>query len=178
MASGQRGDFSWSVVASRPSGPSGAGRLGAWRPCLQVVTTLRRSPYSYDRTKYRACTAGTDRLRATEPPLIASSTQVTKSSLAGLSTVGMIFAPGARSVRMTFADGSSTTLALREMTQAEARATGLGRLRYAAFQVRGTWCAERLISLSGSGRALWDSGADEVNCPSNASSELLSQRAR
>ena len=173
MASGQQGDFSWSVVAKRPSGPAVAGRLGAWRPCLQVITTRRYGPYNYDRTKYRACTEATSRLRATEQPLIASAMQLTRSSRAGLTTVGMIFAPRARSVRLTFADGSSRTLTLRELTQAEARATGLRRLRYAAFVVRGTWCAERVISLSGSGKVLWDSGTDEYDCPTNASAELL-----
>jgi hypothetical protein len=174
VAGGQRGDFSWSVEAKRPGGPAGIGKLGAWRPCLQVVTTWWKGPYSYDRTKYRSCTGATGRLSPTEAPLIASGVKPTNPRQAGLSIVGMVFAPRVSSVRVTFAGGSSRTLALRRLTQPQARATGLGRLRYAAFLVRGTWCAERLISLNSSGRALWDSGTNEYDCPTTHPGNLLS----
>jgi hypothetical protein len=81
-----------------------------------------------------------------------------------MSAVGMIFAPAARRVRVTLAGGKTETIPLRDFDPAQGGAAGLGPFRYAAFAIHGTWCAERLVSLSGSGRTLWDSGIDEYVC--------------
>jgi hypothetical protein len=165
VAGGQLKGFSWLVETKRPGGRAGAGAAGAWRPCLRVVTTWRIGAFSYDRTRYRACTGATGRLSPTEPPLVASGIQPTPPNRAEFSSVGMLFAPAVRSVRVTLAGGHSRTIALKRLSRPQARVSGLGRLRYATFIVRGTWCAERLVSLSKAGRVLWDSGTNEHDCP-------------
>jgi len=46
----------------------------------------------------------------------------------------------------------------------QARRLGLGSFRYAAFSIRGVWCAERMVSLGAAGSVLWDSGLDSYPC--------------
>jgi hypothetical protein len=91
--------------------------------------------------------------------------QPTGSRGAKLSSVGMLFAPAVRAVRVTLAGGRSKTIALPSLSPRQARDSGLGRLRYTGFVIHGTWCVERLVSLSAARRALWDSGTDEYDCP-------------
>jgi hypothetical protein len=86
-----------------------------------------------------------------------------------MTAVGMLVAGAVRRVRITFADGTSTTVQAEPLGPALRRSAGLRRLRYAAFSVRGTWCAERVVSLSGRGRVLWDSGTDDLRCSANGS---------
>jgi hypothetical protein len=173
IAGGHAEKVVWSVEARRPGGTAGAGPLGTWRPCLRVVTLWRTGPFSYDRTKYRTCTGATRRLSATEPPLIATGIRPANSTRTQLSSVGMLFAPAVSRLRVTLAGDHSKTFALRSLSSRQARASGLRRLRYAAFIARGTWCADRLVSLSASGRVLWDSGANGYDCPGAAAKPLL-----
>ena len=76
----------------------------------------------------------------------------------------MIFAPEVRRVQITLAGGNRRTIRLDELSPIQARRAGLGRFRYAAFVVHGTWCAEQLVSQNATGKTLWDSGADEYAC--------------
>ena len=141
----------------RRPGPPGAGAPGG-SACL-VGSRWRFGRFSYRRSRYRQCTEPGERLRAGSVPLIANSLQNGGRAGGELSAVGMVFAPAARRVRLTFADGSEATIALRR-----GRVAGLRRFRYAAFLVRGIWCAERVVSEAASGRTLWDSGVDQYRC--------------
>jgi hypothetical protein len=76
----------------------------------------------------------------------------------------MIFAPAARSARITLADGKAELIHLRSFDPAKTPGSGLGHFSYAAFTVPGAWCAERLVSLSAGGKTLWDSGVDDYRC--------------
>ena len=80
------------------------------------------------------------------------------------SVVGMVSAPTVRRVRITFRGGSEQTIRMQPIRSEQARRLGLGRFRYAAFTIRGVWCAERLVSLSAAGSVLWDSGLDSYRC--------------
>ncbi len=74
----------------------------------------------------------------------------------------MIFASGVRGARITVSDGSSTVIRARRLETEEAYRAGLDDYRYAAFSVRGPWCAVRLASQGRTGRTLWSGG---INIP-------------
>ena len=169
LAGGGVGSFHWSVEAKRPDGPAGAGEQGAERPCLLVGTTWRIGPYNYRRSESRQC-AGEEGLVASEAPLVARGVQPTSGRPAKLTAVGMIFAPAARRLRVTLADGSTKTIRLMKLDPARARAAGLAPFRYTAFAAHGEWCAERLVTESAGGRVLWDSGTDAYSCGDDESS--------
>jgi hypothetical protein len=92
-----------------------------------------------------------------------------------MSAVGMIFAPGVRRVRVIFGGGRQETIALSKLDSAEAAASGVAHLRYAAFAIHGTWCAERLVSESASGKTLWDSGTDDYECGSETAPHFVAR---
>jgi hypothetical protein len=164
LDNGRLGEYEWSVKAKHPGGRAGAGPQGAQRPCLLVGTTWQLSPYSLRRSKYRTCADPTGRLAASESPLIATSVQPTSATDAEMTAVGMLFAPAARRVRVTFAGGASETIPLDQITPTQAESAKLGRFHYAAFAVRGMWCPERLATQDAAGRTLWDSGPDPYTC--------------
>jgi hypothetical protein len=164
LDSGRVGDFLWSVKAKRPDGPAGEGPRGAQHPCLMVGTTLELDPLTHLRSKYRMCLGAAERLQGVDPPLIASGVQKVGAGSVRATAVGMIFAPGVRSVHVTYSNGASAKIPLHQLTPDQARDAHLQRFRYTAFAVRGLWCAERLVSLDASGRPLWDSGADDYEC--------------
>ena len=151
LDSGRVGDYQWSVKARQ-------------RPCLLVGTSQQVGPYSYRKSKYRACAGSTTHLATSEPPLIAASMQPTSAATAEITAVGMIVAPTARRVRITLSNGQRATIPLEKPTTAQASASMLGRFRYAAFAVRGSWCPERIVSQDAAGRTLWDSGTDSYRC--------------
>lgn len=161
LASGRAGQYVWSVGVHRPRGAT-AGT--AARPCLSVTALWRLSRFSYRRTRYRDCAQGPGRLTAADGPVIASAGQPSDSALPKITAVGMVFAPAVRRVRITLAGGRQKTIRLQTLSRVQARESGLGRLRYAAIVVRGTWCAERLVGQGASGKALWDSGTDQYAC--------------
>jgi hypothetical protein len=164
LDSGRMGGFQWSVKAKHPGGRAGAGQLGAQRPCLLVGSMWQLGPYNFRRNKYRTCSEPTGRLAASEPPLIATSVQPTSATAGEMTAVGMLFAPAAARVRVTFTGGTSETIPLDQMTPTQAQAARLGRFHYAAFAVRGLWCPERLSTQDASGRTLWDSGPEPYTC--------------
>lgn len=165
LAAGHVGDYKWSVEAKRPNGPAGAGRQEARRPCLLVGTLWQTSPYSFLRSKNRQC-AGASGLSATDPPLVAGGVQPSSGANAKVTVVGMIFPIAARRLRVTLGDGSRRTIHLERLSGGRARGAGLEPFSYAAFAIRGEWCAERLVSENAGGRVLWDSGIDGYTCGS------------
>jgi hypothetical protein len=152
-----RGSYHWSVKARTSAAAKG--------PCLLVAASWRSGPLEYHRSTYREC-APAAALRRSGPPLIASGAQPSTGASVQMTAIGMIFAPAARSARITFAGGRTETIRLLKFDPAQAGTPELGRFRYAAFAVHGTWCAERLVSLGASGGVLWDSGVDDYDCGS------------
>jgi hypothetical protein len=149
---GRLGAYQWSVKAQSST-----------RPCLLVGIKKQLGPYSFHRGRYRRCAEQSGRLAATEPPLI-----VRGAAGAGLqpklTAVGMIFSAAIHRVRITLSDGSRATIPLHTLTSDQARGSRLGQFRYAAFSVRGQWCAERLIGQSATGRTLWEGGPEDDPC--------------
>ncbi len=164
LADGHLGDYTWTVKAKRAGGDAGAGPQGARRPCLSISTTRPVGAYSYSRSRYRSCVDPSAVLSVAEPLVITTGMRPGFGSSAEITAVGMAFAPAARVVRASFADGSRTSIHLDPLTPAQAHAGGLAPLRYAAFAVHGGWCAVRLVSYDAAGGRLWDSGADEAAC--------------
>jgi hypothetical protein len=164
LDSGRVGEYLWSVKA-KPGGEAGTGSRGAApSPCLLVGTTWELGPFNYRRSRYRACAAAEDQLAPTEPPVIATSVQPASGSAIDMTAVGMIFPRAARRVRITLSNGRSATVPLHRLSPAQAQASRLGRFQYAAFAVRGLWCAERIVSEDAAGQPLWDSGTDGYSC--------------
>jgi hypothetical protein len=170
-------NFFWSIKAKLGEGTTGRGSLGAQRPCLLVATTWRTGRLEYQRSKFRQC-ASASPLRRAGPPLIASGMQPSSGAARQFSAVGMIFALAARRVRLTLSGGRTKTIRLRDLDPAQRRAAGLGRLRYAAFAIRGEWCAERLVSLGAGGKILWDSAVDDYACGSEGEPHFAARGAR
>jgi hypothetical protein len=158
IADGRLGDFEWSVKIRRPDGSS-SGALG---PCLLVGAKWQLSSFSFRRSRYRTCTNGDGRLTALDPPLIGSG--VLTGDDKGITAVGIVVPPAVRRLRVTLSDGHTSAIPLQRLTPQQARRARLGRFRYAAFAVRGSWCAERVVTLNARGAPLWDSGTDEYPC--------------
>jgi hypothetical protein len=161
---GRIGDYLWSVKIKRPEGAAGSGNEGALRPCLLVGTKFEIGAFNYRRSRYRACADAANRLSPTGAPLIGTGVQ--EGAAAGLTAVGMVATPAVRRVVLSLAGGRQVVVPLDRLTPAQARSAQLSRLRYAAFAVRGTWCTERIVTLSRTGATLWDSGTDEYTCDS------------
>ena len=166
LESGRVGDYLWEVKAKRKAG---AGTAGAQQPCLLVGTTWELGPFNYRRSKYRACAGEEGHLTAADPPLVATGVQPSSGEAVDMTAVGMIFAPAARRVQITLSDGSQETIRLHRFSQKQAHSARLSRFEYAAFARRGVWCAERMVSLSGTGKVLWDSGTDGFSCGAGGS---------
>jgi hypothetical protein len=158
LGSGRMGDVLWAVRVAPPGGQASARDARPHRPCLQVGTKWELGRYDYRRSRYQRCIADSARLSPKEAPLIVSGAQASGNMHVRLTAVGMVFAPAARRVEVSLDDGSEMTIPLRRLSPSEERQAGVGRFRYAAFAVRGTWSAARIVARSASGRALWDSG--------------------
>ncbi len=171
LAGGTKGAYSWSIGVRAGRGPTGAGLLGARRPCILVRIGWRSGPLEDHRSSYRQCATGAA-LRRSGPPLLASGMQPSTGAPARISVVGMAFAPAARRVRVTLGGGARRTIRLHRLGSVRARSSGLARLRFGAIVVPGAWCAERLVSLNASGRVLWDSGTDAYACGSAGDSHF------
>ncbi len=168
LDSGRVGEYYWEVKAKRQPG-AGSGRVAAHRPCLLVGTTWELGPFNYRRSRFRACAGAKGHLTAADPPLLATGVQPSSGDRVKMTAVGMIFAPAVRRVRVTLADGREQTIHLDRFSAKQARTSRLSRFKYAAFAIRGLWCAERLVSQSAAGKTLWDSGTDELGCSGNGS---------
>ncbi len=166
LEKGRVGDYLWEVKTKRKDG---SGQAGAQQPCLMVGTTWELGPFNYRRSRYRACAGAEGHLTAADPPLIATGMQPSSGESVDMTAVGMIFAPAARQVRITLSDGGQETIQLHRFSHRQARKARLTRFEYAAFATRGVWCAERIVSLSGTGTTLWDSGTDGFPCGAEGS---------
>ena len=165
LDSGRQGDYLWSVKASRSGGPDAAGsQSDAHKPCLLVGTKWLRGRFSYGGSRYQQCADSPGALEATEAPLVASGVVPSSGPQAQLTAVGMIFSSKVRRVQITDSDGTTATITASELSTDQSRGGGLAGLRYAAFSVRGPWCPERLVSLSGSGRTLWEGAPEKRPC--------------
>ena len=150
LAGGRMGDVRWSVkVARQPD--------SARRPCLMVGTKRERGRFDYEGSKYRGCVERTERLAATESPLIVTGAQASAGLKVSLTAVGMVASPAARRIQVTYDDGREATILLREPSPNLEHEARLVHFRYAAFAVPGTWSVERLVTENASGRTLWDS---------------------
>lgn len=159
---GQVGAYSWTVGANRAA--AGASGSRAQPACVRVGAMWRTGPLSYLRQRYRACAPSGARPKATQEPLTASATQPSNGAPVEMSAVGMLVPAGVQRLEVTLADGATRAVPLRVLTPSQARATSIGGYRYAAFVVRGVWCAERIVTEGASGRTLWDSGPREFPC--------------
>jgi hypothetical protein len=166
LKSGRVGDYLWEVKTKRKDG---TGQAGAQQPCLLVGTTWQLGPFNYRRSRYRACAGAEGHLTAADPPLVATGVQPSSGESVDMTAVGMILAPAARMVRITLSDGRQETIHLHRFSASQARSARLGRFEYAAFAIRGVWCAERIVSLSATGKTLWDSGTDGFSCGADGS---------
>jgi hypothetical protein len=166
LKSGRVGDYLWEVKAKRKAG---AGVAGAQQPCLLVGTTWEVTPFDFRRSRYRACAGAEGHLTAADPPLVATGVQPSSGTSVDMTAVGMIFAPAVQTVRVTLSGGREQTVPLRRFSPRQARAARLSRFEYAAFATHGLWCAERLVSFSGTGKVLWDSGTDGFSCGAGSS---------
>ena len=165
LDSGRQGDYLWSVKASRSGGPDAAGsQSDAHKPCLLVGTKWLRGRFSYGGSRYQQCADTPGTIAATEAPLVASGVVPSSGPQAQLTAVGMIFSSKVRRVQITDSDGTTATIVANELSTDQSRGGGLAGLRYAAFSVRGPWCPERLVSLSGSGRTLWEGAPEKRPC--------------
>lgn len=162
LKSGRVGDYLWEVKTKRKT--EGGGSQGAERPCLMVGTTWELGPFNYRRSRYRACAGASGHLTAADPPLIATGVQPSSGEVIDMTAVGMIFAPAVRRVRITLSSGRQQTVELHKFSATQARSARLDRFEYAAFAIRGLWCAERMVSESATGKLLWDSGTDGFSC--------------
>jgi len=160
---GQVGAYSRSVGANRAA-QGRASKARSQSPCLQVGALLRTGPLSYLRQRYRACAASAGRPKASQAPVVANATQPSNGAAARMTAVGMLVPAAVQRLEVTFGDGSRTAIPLRDLSPAQAQATSLPGYHYAAFVVRGEWCAERMVTEAGAGRTLWDSGPREFPC--------------
>jgi hypothetical protein len=163
---GRVGEYQWEVNAKRKPG---TGQEGVQQPCVQVGTTWELGPFNYRRSKYRACASAAGSLTASDPPLVATSVQPSSGESVQMTAIGMMFAPAARVVRISLSDGRQETIHLHRLSRSQATAARLSRFEYAAFAIRGLWCAERMVSQSASGKTLWDSGTDGFSCEGEGS---------
>ena len=86
----------------------------------------------------------------------------------------MVASPAARRIQVTYDDGRQATIRLEEPSPNLEHEARLVHFRYAAFAVPGTWSVQRLVTLSASGRALWDSTGRHLSCVSGRGSiEML-----
>ncbi len=163
---GRVGAYLWEVNAKRRTG---VGVGGARRPCVQVGTTWELGPFNYRRSRSRSCTGPKGNLAASDSPLIATGVQPSSGNRVKMTAVGMIFGTGVQRVRITLSSGRQEMLRVHKLTRRQARSAKLKRFGYAAFAIRGLWCAERIVSQSAAGRTLWDSGTDAFRCQAGGS---------
>jgi hypothetical protein len=164
LADGQVGEFQWSVKVKRPEGTAPAAVDGSLRPCILVGTKWQMSSYSYRRSRYRTCADAVDGIRAKDPPLLASGIQPGAGTPKGMTAVGMLVSPVVTRVWVALSNGRRMTVRLRRLTPRQAQAAKIRRYRYAAFAVRGEWCAERTVTYDARGRTLYDSGPEAAGC--------------
>jgi hypothetical protein len=156
LENGRLGEYEWTVKAKRDGGPAASGSRTARPPCLMVRIQRQVNPFNVHRIRFRTCAEGG--LAPTDEPLIASSSLLSSGPEPEITAVGMVVPAAVRRVRVSLSEGGWRTISVDPLTRVQTSRTGLGSVRYAAFSVRGQWEAQRVITVSGSGRVLSDSG--------------------
>lgn len=159
VTSGQGGEYSWEVSATR--GASGPQRS---RPCLQISITHHHGDFSYDRSKFRGCVIAPASLSGSAAPLLVGGTHLGNPGDPSMSVFAVLASPTARRVRISsedLSDGGSLTAPLLPVPQTPG---GLGDLRLALIAVPGVHCIER-VAVEGAGHAArWASFPQEDDC--------------
>ena len=149
---GRSGSHSWVVNVRRDEG---SGRL-----CVRVGITVKHGPISFGRSRFRQCSDDSTRLTAKSPPLLAGGALFGRVGSPAMTVLGLVLAPAAHQVRATFSDGTVKTAPARRPTTSQLRKLGAGEIRYAVIAIRGTRCAERVVSRDSHGKGLgWARGA-------------------
>jgi hypothetical protein len=153
LGSGEIEGDSWSAAVSGPHG-SGTDEAGAKdRPCLSVQAERFGGGGATS-----TCTFSQSLTPAGGGLWVTTSEPDQAETATAMTAVAMVFAPAAAYVKATLRDGTVETIGLGRLTQAQARAAGLKRLRYTAFATTGAWCMARLESFDRGGQSLWRSG--------------------
>ncbi len=171
LGAGRIGDVRWSVNVARPGGTAGAGSRGSRRPCLMVRTKRERSRFEYEGSRYQGCADRSTDLAPSEAPLVITGAQASAGLQVRLTAVGMVAAPAARRIELTFEDGRQATIHLLKPSPSQEQRAHLRRFRYAAFAVHGAWAVAHLRTESASGRTLWESDAESPATGSGSSLE-------
>jgi len=157
LENGRLGDYHWTVKAKREGGPA-VGSSASRSPCLLVGVERELGPFNVRRVRFRSCAQDSGRLAPTDAPLITSGSMLTRGTEPELTAVGMVVPAAVRGVRVSLAEGGWRTIEVQRLSRQQTSRTGLGRVRYAAFSLRGPWEAQRVMTISAGGRVLWDSG--------------------
>ena len=153
IGAGEIAGDSWSASVRREDGAASVKHVAEPQPCLSIGSERINGGEGGE-----TCTFGS-RLTPESGALWSTSSEPNQAETeTAMTAVAMIFAPVAASVKATLVGGSVETIGLRRLTPAQARTTGLARLRYAAFATPGTWCVARLESFDRTGHRLWRSG--------------------
>ena len=158
LAAGHRGSYSWTVKASRLSGP---------RPCVSVAIAHHHGPFSYDRSRFRDCALTAPGLTRSAPPLLVGGTHLGGAEAPRMTVFGVLAAAGTRRVRVTVSDGieaANLSARLQPIALRASRAMGSTGLRFAVIALPGRHCVERLATESAIGRALWQGSPEEHGC--------------
>jgi hypothetical protein len=146
LDAGQRGNYSWSVKASRLA--------GSW-PCVSVAITHRHGPLSYDRSRFHECVIGSPGLTRSTPPLLVGGIHLGGDG-SRMTVYGVLASPGTRTVRATLSDGLEVARVSTRLTPVALRANRAGDLRFAVIVLPGRHCVERLAAVGPQGKALWE----------------------
>jgi hypothetical protein len=144
----------WGIIGYGREGRLPVRQQDRQSPCLEVEMEEIEGNDVFSVTGSGACYIG--ELTATNEPLIVVGRAPIGRKATTLSAIGMAFAPAATHLEVSYADGSTKTIPLRQMNPKQARKIGRMRFRYTAFTVKGLWCPTRLVSLDGTGQPLWE----------------------
>lgn len=169
----------WGIVGYGREGRLPVRQQDRHSPCLEVEMEEIEANDVFSVTGSGACYIG--ELTATNEPLIVVGRAPIGRKATTLSAIGLAFAPAATRLEVSYADGSSKTIPLRQLNPKQARKIGRMRFRYTAFTVKGLWCPTRLVSLNGTGEPLWEEteqgcflhGAEEGGEPGSSSPTAL-----
>jgi pyrimidine deaminase RibD-like protein len=164
LGSGEIAGVSWSASVGREHGAVGAKQVAELQPCLGINSSRIGGGKGGETCTFRS------RLTPEGAGLwITSSEPNDGGSDTAMTAVAMVFAPVVASVKASLVGGGVETIGLRRLSQEQARATGLGRLRYAVFATTGAWCVARLESFDRAGHRLWRSvDLRKRSCPAGS----------
>lgn len=161
IGAGEVAGDSWSASVRREDAAASVKHVAELQPCLSIGSERINGGEGGE-----TCTFGS-RLSPEGGVLWITTSEPNQAETeTAMTAVAMVFAPVVASVKATLVGGTVETIGLRRLTSAQARTTGLARLRYAAFATAGTWCVARLESFDRAGHRLWRSGdLRKRSCP-------------